>query len=134
MSSNSSSKNDIISLPKGGGSLNGLGEKFSADLHTGTGNFSIPITLPEGRNGFKPELSLQYSTGNPNGILGLGWNLNVPNITRKTSKGIPVYDDCRDIFILSGSEDLVEVGIDNGGKLFQPRTEGAFAKVIFYNN
>ena len=40
-----SSANSIpeIALPKGGGALSGIGEKFSPDLHTGTGNFSVPI-------------------------------------------------------------------------------------------
>lgn len=37
------SPSQTIILPKEGGALKGLGEKFSPDLHTGTGNFSIPI-------------------------------------------------------------------------------------------
>ena len=45
MSGNSGTSN-IISLPKGGGAQHGLGEKFSPDLHTGTGNFTVPIALP----------------------------------------------------------------------------------------
>jgi hypothetical protein len=36
----------VISLPKGGGAVSGLGEKFSPDLFTGTGNFSVPIEAP----------------------------------------------------------------------------------------
>ena len=63
----------VISLPSGGGAIGGLGETFSADLFTGTGNFSVPITLPAGRNGLAPQLSLGYSTGNGNGPFGLGW-------------------------------------------------------------
>jgi hypothetical protein len=47
----SGSADQAINVPQGGGALHGLGEKFSPDLHTGTGNFSIPITLPAGRNG-----------------------------------------------------------------------------------
>jgi hypothetical protein len=31
---------NVISLPKGGGALRGIGEKFSPDLHTGSGNFT----------------------------------------------------------------------------------------------
>ena len=54
--------------------------------------YSSLFILPKGRNNFQPELSLQYSTGNGNGILGLGWNLSIPNVTRKTSKGISAYD------------------------------------------
>jgi hypothetical protein len=43
-----------ISIPQGGGALQGIGETFSPDLHTGTGNFSLPddpaaIVNPEHR-------------------------------------------------------------------------------------
>jgi len=74
----------VITLPKGGGALHGIGEKFSPDLFTGTGNFTIPISLPPGRNGFQPQLNLVYSTGNGNGFFGLGWRLSAPGVMRKT--------------------------------------------------
>src|SRR5258706_15957649 len=112
MSSSASSPSQIISLPKGGGAQHGMGEKFSPDLHTGTANFTVPIAIPPGRNGFQPQLSLGYSTGNGNGLFGLGWSLNVPGVSRKSSKGIPRYRDEAveivklDTFILSGTEDL----------------------------
>lgn len=41
----------VISLPKGGGALSGIGEKFSPDLFTGTGNFTVQSSLTAGRNG-----------------------------------------------------------------------------------
>ena len=63
MSNKSSGPAQTIALPKGGGALHGIGEKFSPDLHTGTGNFSVPIAVPPGRNGFQPQLNLVYSTG-----------------------------------------------------------------------
>lgn len=132
MSNKSGTSSQIISLPKGGGALHGVGEKFSPDLHTGTGNFTIPLTLPPGRNGFQPQLSLGYSTGNGNGPFGLGWNLSIPGVMRKTSKGIPRYDDGNDTFILSGAEDLVPVPVDPpqpGVTLYHPRTEGLFARI-----
>ena len=89
MGNNASEAGQTIALPKGGGALHGIGEKFSPDLHTGTGNFTIPVALPPGRNGFQPQLNLVYSTGNGNGPFGLGWNLSIPGVSRKTSKGIP---------------------------------------------
>jgi hypothetical protein len=119
----------IISLPKGGGAVSGIGEKFSPDLHTGTGNFTIPIALPPGRNGFQPQLSLVYSTGNGNGPFGSGWNLSIPGVSRKTSKGIPRYDEAKDVFILSGAEDLVPVEVMGATTRYRPRTEGLFAKI-----
>jgi Salmonella virulence plasmid 65kDa B protein len=54
-----------------GGALHGIGEKFSPVLHTGTGDFPVPITLPPGRNGFQPQLNLAYSTASGNGLFGL---------------------------------------------------------------
>src|SRR5215469_14106223 len=89
----SSSIADVISLPKGGGALSGIGETFAPDLHTGTGNFTVPITLPPGRKGLQPKLDLTYSSGNGNGPFGLGWKLSIPGISRKTARGVPRYDD-----------------------------------------
>jgi RHS repeat-associated protein len=119
----------IIDLPKGGGALQGIGETFSPDLHTGTGNFTVPIALPPGRNGFQPQLNLVYSTGNGNGLFGLGWSLSVPGVTRKTSRGIPRYVDERDTFLLSGAEDLVPIADAPGATRYRPRTEGLFARI-----
>jgi Salmonella virulence plasmid 65kDa B protein len=65
----------IISLPQGDGALRGPGEKFSPDLHTGTGDFIVPIAAPAGRRGHEPELDLVYSTGNGNGPFGLDCTL-----------------------------------------------------------
>lgn len=118
MSNKSGTSEQIISLPKGGGEIKGLGETFSPDLHTGTGNFSVPIALPAGRNGFQPELTLVYSTGNGNSCLGLGWQLSIPGVSRKTAKGIPRYFDGepnkpQDTFLLSGAEDLVPVASED---------------------
>ncbi len=33
------------------------GEKFSPDLHSGAGNFTVPSDLPSGRNGFHLQLN-----------------------------------------------------------------------------
>ena len=114
---------NVISLPEGGGAMKGIGETFSADLFSGTGNYSIPIAVPKGRLGMEPQLSLGYSTGNGNGPCGQGWNMGLPGVSRKTSLGIPQYRDpstgsggtspgsgsAGDTFVLSGAEDLVPV-------------------------
>ena len=135
MSGKSSSPSQVISLPKGGGAQKGIGEKFSPDLFTGTGNFTIPIALPPGRNGFEPQLNLVYSSGNGNGAFGLGWASSIPGVSRKTSKGIPRYDDARDTFLLSGTEDLVPVpGGPIGATRYRPRTEGLFARIVHHRD
>jgi hypothetical protein len=136
VASDINSPSQIITLPKGGGALRGIGETFTPDLHTGTGNFTIPIALPSGRNGFQPQLSLVYSTGSGNGPYGLGWGLSVPEVSRKTSDGIPRYRDDSssvaewDVFLLSGTEDLVPVALSSGSpSSFRPRTESLFAEI-----
>src|SRR5438874_8510534 len=107
-----------ISLPKGGGAIRGIGEKFAANPVTGTGSLTVPIYTSPGRSGFGPQLSLSYDSGAGNGPFGFGWSLSLPSITRKTDKGLPRYDDVEesDVFILSGSEDLVPLLVEEDGQ------------------
>ncbi|HEY7419443.1 MAG TPA: SpvB/TcaC N-terminal domain-containing protein, partial [Ktedonobacteraceae bacterium] len=138
-----------ITLPKGGGAMRGIGEKFGANPVTGTGAMTVPIATSPGRSGFGPQLSLSYDSGAGNGPFGFGWHLSVPAITRKTDKGLPQYRDGEesDVFILSGAEDLIPL-LSNAGTAWQrqpttrvvagvtyriqpyrPRVEGLFARV-----
>jgi RHS repeat-associated protein len=137
-----------VSLPKGGGAIRGIGEKFGANPVTGTGSISVPIGLSPGRSGFAPSLSLQYDSGAGNGIFGIGWSLSLPEITRRTDRGIPQYRENRgDTFVLSGAEDLVEYqgrtaegwrrepatrqkdGLSYTVRRYRPRVEGLFARI-----
>src|SRR6266699_2554022 len=107
----SSSPLPSISLPKGGGAIRGIDEKFSANPVTGTGSMTVSIAASPGRSGFGPQISISYDSGSGNGPFGFGWNLSLPSITRKTDKGLPRYHDAEesDVFMLSGAEDLVPV-------------------------
>ena len=126
-----------LSLPKGGGAIRGIGEKFTANPVTGTGSMSVPIATSPARSGFGPQLNLTYDSGSGNGPFGIGWNLSLPEITRKTDKGLPQYQDAQesDVFILSGSEDLVPAVADEEQrdgyrvKRYRPRIEGLFARI-----
>ena len=97
-----------LSLPRGGGALKNIGDKFEANAFTGSGAFSVPIHVSPARD-LTPSLALGYSTGTGNSPFGIGWALSVPQITRRTDRGLPLYDDARDgdVFILSGAEELV---------------------------
>jgi RHS repeat-associated protein len=130
----SGTASQVIAHPTGGGAIKGLGETFAPDLHTGTGNLSVPIALPKGRAGLQPELALVYSTGQGNGPFGLGWGLSVPGVSRDTSKQIPVYDDNTDIFLLSGAEQLVPLSSSPGAIRYRPRTEGLFARITHFKS
>src|SRR5512141_2759349 len=99
--SGSASPLPSISLPKGGGAIRDMGEKFAANPVTGTGSLSIPIFTSPGRSGFGPQLSLAYDSGAGNGPFGFGWSLSLPSIARKTDKGVPKYQDAdeSDVFV-----------------------------------
>lgn len=142
-----------VSLPKGGGAVRGMGEKFSVNPATGTGKLDVPIATSPGRQGFGPKLSLSYDSGVGNGLFGAGWSLSVASISRKTDKGLPRYNDHEfgldaDTFLWSGAEDLVpasrknasdawepdtRVATENGTaytvRRYMPRTEGSFARI-----
>jgi len=100
-----------ISLPKGGGAISSIGEKFSVNPVTGTGSLTVPIFTSPSRWDFFPKLSLSYDSGSGNGPFALGWHLSSPSITRKADKGLPQYRDAEesDVLILSGAEYLVPV-------------------------
>ena len=52
-----------LSLPKGGGAIRGIGEKFSANPVTGTGTMTVQVSASPGRSGFGPELAMTYNSG-----------------------------------------------------------------------
>ncbi|MBI4538057.1 MAG: VCBS repeat-containing protein [Gemmatimonadetes bacterium] len=134
-----------VSLPKGGGAIRGIGEKFAANPVTGTASVSIPIAVSPGRSGFQPDLTLAYDSGSGNGPFGLGWQLSISSIRRKTEKGLPRYRDGEDsdVFILSGMEDLVPALVEEGGawrddareqdgylvRRYSPRVEESFWRI-----
>jgi len=82
-----------IELPKGGGAIRGIGEKAEVNPVTGSGSVSVPLPLTPGRSGFTPQLTLSYSSGAGNSEFGLGWNVGLPEISRKTDKELPLYHD-----------------------------------------
>ena len=142
-----------IELPKGGGAIKGISEKFTANPVTGTASFSIPLPISPAR-GFEPQLSLSYDSGAGNGPFGLGWNLAIPSIGRKTEKGLPHYLDASDsdTYTLDGAEDLVPLLKEDNGTwqrvsaektlagilwevtLYRPRIDGGFAKIERWRN
>ncbi len=67
-----------LTLPKGGGAIRGIGEKFAANPVTGTGSMTVPIATSPGRSGFGPQLSLSYDSGAGNGPFGFGWASRCP--------------------------------------------------------
>lgn len=148
-----------LTLPKGGGAIRGIGEKFGANPVTGSASMSVPIAASAGRSGFGPQMSLSYDSASGNGPFGFGWSVALPAITRKTDKGLPRYldEEDSDVFILSGAEDLVPMlkqnadgswARDADGEFeirerprgdfvvsrYRPRIEGLFARIERWTN
>ncbi len=103
-------KPNVLSLPSGPGSIEGLGESFEPQLNSGTATYRVPLSLPPGRAGFAPSLALSYNGGSGNGPVGIGWRLSQGYIQRQTDKGLPVYDDTKDRFVTGSGEELVHIG------------------------
>jgi hypothetical protein len=135
-----------VAAPKGGGAVRGLDEKLSVNAATGTCSTSVRIPFSPRRSGFTPALSLSYDSGSGNGLLGFGWSLGLPEIRRKTDKGLPRYcqGDESDVFVLTGADDLVPVLNPDGSRntlhrvvygtsyqieFHRPRIEGLFSRI-----
>ncbi|UXU86131.1 SpvB/TcaC N-terminal domain-containing protein [Burkholderia sp. S-53] len=80
----------LPALPKGGGSIQGMGEALGSGGPTGQSSLSIPLPISPGR-GYAPNLTLTYSSGQGNGCFGVGWDVPLLTIRRRTSKGVPRY-------------------------------------------
>ncbi|MBR5665133.1 MAG: hypothetical protein IKX13_05230, partial [Bacteroidales bacterium] len=112
----------------------------------GTANLSYPITVPAGRNGLQPNLSVSYSSEAGNGLLGMGWDMQLPAITVDSKWGVPRYDSLRETecYSYNGQELLPSPHYlaqwenrnlnANSTKVFRPRTEGSFEKIERHGN
>lgn len=130
-----------ISVPKGPGSIEGMGEAFQPTLNTGTAKHAISFKVPAGTAGQTPSIGLAYEGGSGNGPVGFGWRMTVPFVQRQTEKGIPRYVDAAngiddnhdgavddsselDCFINEAKEELV--GLAGGD--FRVENEGSFIR------
>ncbi|MGX1494958.1 SpvB/TcaC N-terminal domain-containing protein [Streptomyces tendae] len=128
--------------------MRGIGEKFGADPATGTGTMRISLPLSGSRSGFGPQFSIAYNSLAGNGPFGLGWELDLPSVSRVTDRGLPRYrdaddtaDEDADTFRITGLDDLVRVHHADGTqrpddevaghrvRRYRPRTEGSFTRV-----
>jgi RHS repeat-associated protein len=102
---------------------------------TGKATYRIPISVPPGRMGLQPGLSLTYGGTRRNGILGVGWHLEgLSSITRcrrtenRDGYSAPIADDRTDRYCLDGVQLVAGVEEDYGadGAIhfpeFDPRT------------
>jgi RHS repeat-associated protein len=112
-----------ISVPRGPGSVQGLGESFEVDLNSGSVRETIPIQVPPGTHGAAPKLAISYNSGSGDGPLGVGWSLGVSSIQCETEKGLPRYQG-NDLLLYEGAE-LVPLG----GGVYRLKNEWQYVRV-----
>lgn len=140
------------SLPKGGGTIQGMGESLGSIGPTGELNATLPLPVTAGRS-YAPSLNLNYSNHGGNSTFGLGWNIPLLSIRRRTSQGTPQYNE-NDTFIGPDGEVLVVEMNEQGqpisttvdsyqgvalGKTYQvsryfPRIEGGFNRIEYWQS
>jgi len=119
-----------VSLPDGPGSIQGVGENASVDAKMGLMSWAMPIEVPAGFAGLTPSLSLSYSSGSGQSVVGMGWSLAAPTIERMTSRGLPEYD-ADDLFAVNGGTELVRLPGTNP-PVFRERYEGSFIRYTWH--
>ncbi|MCU0694667.1 MAG: FG-GAP-like repeat-containing protein [Polyangiaceae bacterium] len=119
-----------LHLPKGPGSLEGIGENAEPNLSMGLMTYGVPIEVPKGYDGLAPALRLAYSSGSGNSEVGIGWSLSVPSVERMTSKGLPRYA-VTDTFAANGGDELVRLG---NSSVYRARYEGGFVRYTWRNS
>jgi hypothetical protein len=80
------------------------------DESSGAFLYSLPLTLPAGRAGTTPQLTLSYDSrrNNTTGYIGKGWELNIPYIQRTNKSGMDLMYERPD-FASSQQGELVKL-------------------------
>jgi RHS repeat-associated protein len=113
-------------------SLNSQG-KLNAQVNGNTGalGYSYPLTLPPGRNGMTPDLSLQYNSQNTasDSVIGYGWNVSIPYISRENKHGVDqLYTGTYNDYTTSDKGELGQISGNN----YQLRSDdGSFTKYVY---
>jgi RHS repeat-associated protein len=113
-----------LHLPKGPGSLEGIGENAQPELSMGLMTYGVTIAMPSGYESMTPSLRLTYNSGSGNSEVGIGWSLPVPTIDRMTARGLPRYTP-DDTFAANGGDELVRLPSSN---TYRTRYEGGFVR------
>jgi RHS repeat-associated protein len=99
-------------LGDAGAAVGGIALSGEAQLGTGAASATIPVQVPQGRNGMQPNLALRYSS--QAGVVspyGLGWTLPIGTLERSRRFGVPSYNgnDRFAVNLPDGVVDLVQV-------------------------
>lgn len=138
------------SLPSGGGAVTGLRGDIAGAGPDGAAVLTLPLPVSPGR-GYAPALTLDYHSRSGNGAFGMGWDISLPAVRLRTSRGVPAFDGTDEVTGPDGEvlvpvltcDGLPEVrqatmllGIAPGGRFsvrtFRSRVEGALNRFEYW--
>nr|WP_321277961.1 RHS repeat-associated core domain-containing protein [uncultured Vibrio sp.] len=107
----------------------------------GQATYSMPLDLPGGRTGFQPRLNLRYRSNSPNGLLGMGWQLDERSAISRCGQNLitdgrwgGINFDVEDRFCLDGQRLIAITGMDGGQRTEYRVEKNGYAKVISYGS
>lgn len=116
---------------------------LSGDYATsgGEATYTLPIVVSAGRAGHQPELSLDYNSDSPNGIMGMGWSLGGQSVIYRCGKNLEtdgnwggVHFNSDDRFCIDGQR-LIAVEGPDGGDLTEYRIKkNGYNKIVSFGS
>ncbi|HVR12697.1 MAG TPA: SpvB/TcaC N-terminal domain-containing protein, partial [Gaiellaceae bacterium] len=108
----------------------------------GTAQLSQPLSIPAGRGGFQPDLSVDYDSSGGNSWLGTGWDLSFGDISVDTEWGVPRYlsDKESETYLLDGDQlTPTAVRTTQQGRVaerhdFMPRVDTSYQHIVRHGN
>jgi len=100
--------------------------RFLPDVSSGTVRYEVPIAVPMGVAGQKPQLALVYESRASNDIAGVGWKLNIPSIERSLTPKLDYAST--DFSLVEGhsSSFLIKTLNTADYESYEPRFQGSF--------
>jgi RHS repeat-associated protein len=105
---------------------------FVPDLFTGTLSASVTIQAPPGRGAVQPHVKLNYRSTSQNGLLGMGWDIDLGTIERSTRFGVSfdcdeaqIAQPCYNLTLDGAKQPLIRVGVN----LFRPKIDDSFLRI-----
>ena len=109
---------------------------FHTDLFTGRFGYQVQVEVPPGRGGSEPDIAIQYSSADKDGLCGVGWNVDMGYVQRETRYGVPVssgaYSDSYGFtFSFGGHSGRL---VSTGGGNYYPQINTDFLKFAYSNS
>ncbi|NTV15099.1 MAG: hypothetical protein HGA96_14410 [Desulfobulbaceae bacterium] len=106
--------------------------------NTGAAIYELPIKLPSGVGNITPHIVLTYNSNNQriNGLLGVGFNIELGSISRATKFGVDYSANDYLVENYDGSKEIVQVKIPDSNtseQKYKPIIEDDFTKYVYTN-